>query len=286
MFRDPTGAVIDPFTAALIFAGFNALSSGAMAASNGGNFFAAAGRSLLISAATFGITKGLTAGLEALGAFGQKSSLLANIDVDYVVNGQYVGTVKDATMWGVQQVTTDAGGSVLSSRFIPDFVTTAQAPLSFKNAISAVGSAVSSALSALDGPNSYTTSDGQTYQVQTGMPPDGLGFSRFNPKSIRDGYNAARQSLANLKTEMDFTTKSLAEIQIYIKSKSPLFRELFGVNEKGAQEILNNIENVKIPEGLTKTDLRAYRELINRIGDPRGTQEFRAKILDYLIKNR
>jgi hypothetical protein len=78
--------------------------------------------------------------------------------------------------------------------------------------------------------------------------------------------------------------KSLEELQGIVKNQSPLFRELFGTNKLGAEEVLKNIKNVKIPEGLTKEAMSAYRELINRVPDPAGTQAVRAKILDYLLK--
>lgn len=62
------------------------------------------------------------------------------------------------------------------------------------------------------------------------------------------------------------------------------FRTLFGSNEVGAKAVLDNIKNVKIPEGLTRESMQAYRELITRVGDTRGTQAIRAKILDQLLK--
>ncbi|ATL49390.1 hypothetical protein COR50_20640 [Chitinophaga caeni] len=61
-------------------------------------------------------------------------------------------------------------------------------------------------------------------------------------------------------------------------------RQLFGTNEKGAQAVLENIKNVELPEGLTKETIQAYRELINRVPNPRGTQAIRAQILDHLSK--
>lgn len=51
---------------------------------------------------------------------------------------------------------------------------------------------------------------------------------------------------------------------------------MFGNNEVGAQAVLDNINKVKAPEGLTKDALQAYRELINRSGDPVGNQAIRA----------
>ena len=62
------------------------------------------------------------------------------------------------------------------------------------------------------------------------------------------------------------------------------FRALFGSNEVGAKAVLDNIKNVKIPNGLTKETMQAYRELINRVGDTRGTQAIRSQILDHLLK--
>jgi RHS repeat-associated protein len=78
--------------------------------------------------------------------------------------------------------------------------------------------------------------------------------------------------------------KSLSELQAIAKQNAPLFRKLFGTGKEGAQTVLNNIKNVKAPEGLTKEAMQAYRELINRVPDPAGTQAIRAKILDYLLK--
>jgi hypothetical protein len=63
-----------------------------------------------------------------------------------------------------------------------------------------------------------------------------------------------------------------------------LLRKLFGVGKAGAQNVLDNIKNVEIPNGLSKETLQAYRELINRVPDPAGTQQIRAKILDELLK--
>ena len=64
---------------------------------------------------------------------------------------------------------------------------------------------------------------------------------------------------------------------------APKLRKLFGSNEKGAQSVLDNIDNIEVPKGLSTETLRAYRELINRVSDPRGTQAVRAKILDYIL---
>jgi len=86
----------------------------------------------------------------------------------------------------------------------------------------------------------------------------------------KEGFNAA--------------SKTLPELHAIAKQNSALFRQLFGTNEKGAQEVLDNIKNIKVPEGLSKEAMQAYRELINRVGDPRGTQAIRAKILDELLK--
>lgn len=79
--------------------------------------------------------------------------------------------------------------------------------------------------------------------------------------------------------------KTIQELRAMVGGKNAeLLRKLFGTNEKGAKTVLDNIENVKIPEGLTKETLEAYRELINRVPDPRGTQAVRAQILDALLK--
>lgn len=95
------------------------------------------------------------------------------------------------------------------------------------------------------------------------------------------GIYAAR---AVTKGGFDATSKTLPELQAIAKQNSSLFRQLFGTNEKGAQAVLGNIKNVEAPEGLSKEAMQAYRELINRVGDPRGTQVIRAKILDELLK--
>jgi len=78
--------------------------------------------------------------------------------------------------------------------------------------------------------------------------------------------------------------KTLGQLREIVAPNAKLFRELFGVNEKGAQLVLDNIKNVKIPEGLTKEAIEAYRDLINRVPDPRGTQAIRAKILDAILE--
>ena len=79
--------------------------------------------------------------------------------------------------------------------------------------------------------------------------------------------------------------KSLTELRQIVGGKNAeLLRKLFGSNEKGAQAVLDNIKNVKIPEGLTKETMEAYRELINRVPDTKGVQAMRAKILDALLK--
>lgn len=78
--------------------------------------------------------------------------------------------------------------------------------------------------------------------------------------------------------------KSLEELQEIAKGSAPIFRELFGKGVNGATEVLNNIENVNIPSGLSKEAMQAYRELINRVPDPVGTQAVRKQILDVLIK--
>jgi hypothetical protein len=54
--------------------------------------------------------------------------------------------------------------------------------------------------------------------------------------------------------------------------------------KEGAKEVLNNIANIKVPEGLSKEAMKAYRELINRVPDTTGTQAVRAEILDFLLK--
>jgi len=86
------------------------------------------------------------------------------------------------------------------------------------------------------------------------------------------------------KAANTMANKTLQELQAIVKQNSPLFRKLFGTNKEGAQAVLNNIKNVKVPEGLTKEAMQAYRELINKVPDPAGTQEIRAKNLDYLLK--
>ena len=78
-------------------------------------------------------------------------------------------------------------------------------------------------------------------------------------------------------------SKTLSELQRIVRPNAPAFRDLFGTNEVGAQQVLDNIKNIKVPQGLSKEAMQAYRELIKRIPDTRGTQAIRAKILDYLL---
>jgi len=72
--------------------------------------------------------------------------------------------------------------------------------------------------------------------------------------------------------------------------QATLLRELFSQGKtlpnsvEGAQLLLDNIENIKIPAGLSRQTLEAYRVLISRVGDPVGTQAIRAKVLDILLK--
>lgn len=78
--------------------------------------------------------------------------------------------------------------------------------------------------------------------------------------------------------------KRLTQLRSIVGGRNAgLLRKLFGPNEKGAQAVLENIDNVEIPEGLSKETLQAYRELIDMVGDPRGTQALRAQILDKLL---
>lgn len=46
--------------------------------------------------------------------------------------------------------------------------------------------------------------------------------------------------------------KSLPELQAIAKQNSSAFRQLFGTGKEGAQSVLNNINNVKVPKGLSK----------------------------------
>lgn len=68
-------------------------------------------------------------------------------------------------------------------------------------------------------------------------------------------------------------------------NNASLLRGLLGKNEVGPQEVLNNIKNIKIPDGVTRETMQAYRELINRVSDTRGTQAIRAKILIIYLSN-
>lgn len=79
-------------------------------------------------------------------------------------------------------------------------------------------------------------------------------------------------------------SKSLPELQAIAKENASAFRQLFGRGGAGAQEVLDNIENVKLPEGLTKDAMQAYRELIGRVPDPTGAQAIRLQILNHLLK--
>lgn len=89
----------------------------------------------------------------------------------------------------------------------------------------------------------------------------------------------------NLTKVVNLSSKSLAELRAMVGGKNAaLLRGLFGANETGAKAVLDNIKNVKIPEGLTKETMETYRELINRVPDSRGTQAIRAQILDKLLK--
>jgi RHS repeat-associated protein len=111
----------------------------------------------------------------------------------------------------------------------------------------------------------------------------GTGVLIPNP-IIRSGtiaVNTARAAAA----ASNMANKSITELRALVGGgNAALFRQLFKVGPKGAQEVLSNIKNVKIPEGLTKEAMQAYRELINRVPDPAGTQAIRAKILDELLK--
>ena len=69
------------------------------------------------------------------------------------------------------------------------------------------------------------------------------------------------------------------------------YKQILGSNPKGAQEMLNNVKNLQIPEGLSFIDLVYYRELAVRTVekthkmDNVGSEAIKVKILDYLIKN-
>lgn len=101
------------------------------------------------------------------------------------------------------------------------------------------------------------------------------------------GVKAATQAVEKKVAEKSvvMANKSVTELRAMVGGKNAaLLRELFGRNEQGAKAVLDNIENIKIPPGLTKETMEAYRELINRVGDPRGTQAIRAEILDHFLK--
>ncbi len=116
------------------------------------------------------------------------------------------------------------------------------------------------------------------------MSPDEAGKNAFNfgfQVIIPSVYFKAGAIASNANKVENI---SLARLQAKSRADSPLFKELFGSGKKGALKVLENIENVKIPEGLTKESIKVYRELINRVKDPVGTQEVRAKIPDKLLE--
>jgi RHS repeat-associated protein len=85
--------------------------------------------------------------------------------------------------------------------------------------------------------------------------------------------------------QVDMRTKTLDELRDMVGGKNAaLLRQLFGRGAAGAQKVLDDIKNVQVPRGLSRETLQAYRELINRVPDPAGTQEIRAKIIDQLLK--
>jgi RHS repeat-associated protein len=75
------------------------------------------------------------------------------------------------------------------------------------------------------------------------------------------------------------------ELQAIVKAgdNPALLRTLFG-NGKNSQAVLDNIGNVKVPDGLTRETMQAYRSLIDKVPDPTGTQAIRKQILDILLK--
>lgn len=107
-----------------------------------------------------------------------------------------------------------------------------------------------------------------------------------------DPYDEAAEQAAKKINELSeaakvgdsVLSKTLEELQIIAKQNASAFRKLFGSNKEGAQSVLNSIENIKVPEGLTREAMQAYRELINRVSDPTGVQVIRAEILDRLLK--
>ena len=52
-------------------------------------------------------------------------------------------------------------------------------------------------------------------------------------------------------------SKTLPVLQIIAKQNSAAFRQLFGTGKEGAQSVLNNIKNAKVPEGLSKEAMQA-----------------------------
>lgn len=120
------------------------------------------------------------------------------------------------------------------------------------------------------------------------LSPDEAGKNALNMGlgvTLPSAYIKPATSAANAtKVVNTMANKTLPELQAIAKQNATLFRKLFGTGKEGAQAVLNNIKNVKAPEGLTKEAMQAYRELIKRVPDPAGTQAIRAKILDQLLK--
>jgi RHS repeat-associated protein len=116
---------------------------------------------------------------------------------------------------------------------------------------------------------------------QAGRNAANLGLTVTLPNVLLKQATTAANATKAVNTAAN---KSLQELQAIAKQNAPLFRKLFGTGKEGAQAVLNNVKNVKVPEGLTKEAMQAYRELINRVPDPAGTQAIRAKILDHLLK--
>ncbi len=136
-------------------------------------------------------------------------------------------------------------------------------------------------------PGGNSSSFGNGYdQLQTNFDVIGAGIDIFTMGSRTIG-NGVMKSLSSLRNALNLGSKggrTLSELQNIAKQNAPLFRQLFGTGKQGAESILNNIDKVKIPKGLSKEAMKAYRELIKRVPDPTGTQAIRAKILDKLIK--